>query len=84
MTSFDLYSLLRALRIPPLFFSTVGINTNYFYRALIGCPIAGAFLSKNRDSFTPLIVFSGCTMLVGSIFIIGSRLAIDRNLLARV
>jgi len=52
--------------------------------SLVGCPIAGAFLGQSHASYTHLIVFSGCTMLAGSLFIIGSRLAIDRNPLACV
>ncbi|KAI3618204.1 monocarboxylate permease-like protein [Moniliophthora roreri] len=54
------------------------------FPSLVGGPIAGALLSHAQGSFTPMIVFSGITVMAGSFFILGAKLAIDPKLLARV
>ncbi|TEB24234.1 MFS general substrate transporter [Coprinellus micaceus] len=52
--------------------------------SLVGGPIAGALLTYGHGSYSGTILFSGITMMLGSIFILGAKLAIDRQFLARV
>ncbi|KAF9264436.1 MFS general substrate transporter [Marasmius fiardii PR-910] len=53
--------------------------------ALIGTPIAGALLgSSSSNSFTGLIVYSGTTVIVGSVFILLAKLAVEPRLFSRV
>ena len=53
-------------------------------RALVGGPIAGALLTVDHRKYTNMIVFSGTTVIVGSFFILGSKLMINSRVLARV
>ncbi|KAG7087052.1 hypothetical protein E1B28_013031 [Marasmius oreades] len=58
--------------------------------ALIGTPIAGALLgtpsssSFDPHSFTLPIVFSGTTVIVGSVFLLFAKLAVEPKMFARV
>ncbi|KAF9476184.1 MFS general substrate transporter [Pholiota conissans] len=52
--------------------------------SLLGGPAAGALLARDHGSYKTMIIFSGVTMMGGSLFILSARLLIDRHLLARV
>ncbi|KAF8148223.1 MFS general substrate transporter [Crassisporium funariophilum] len=54
------------------------------FPALLGGPAAGALLARDHGSFTAMIIFSGSTMVVGSLFILLSKLVMDKSILARV
>lgn len=54
------------------------------FRSLVGGPIAGAILQASNGSFAGMIVFSGSTVSAGSLVILLSRIAIERQILARV
>ena len=53
-------------------------------RSLLGGPTAGALLARDRGSFSPMIIFAGTTVMVGSLFILASKLVINKRILARV
>ncbi|KAL4080862.1 major facilitator superfamily domain-containing protein [Scleroderma citrinum] len=52
--------------------------------ALTGNPIAGALLQAHKGSFMITIIFSGSSMIIGSIFLLASRLSINRRIFDRV
>ncbi|TFK22930.1 MFS general substrate transporter [Coprinopsis marcescibilis] len=54
------------------------------FPSLIGGPTAGVLLGLEHGSYTGMIAFSGSTVMLGSLFILLSKLAIDRRVLARV
>ena len=51
---------------------------------LIGTPIAGAILGDRNPHYNDLIIFTGVVMIIGGLFVLGSRLSIRRNLIAKV
>ncbi|KAF8802188.1 MFS general substrate transporter [Phlegmacium glaucopus] len=53
------------------------------FPSLLGGPAAGALLARNHGSFIGLIVFSGSTIIVGSFFILASKL-VRHGIFARV
>ncbi|KAF1937343.1 MFS general substrate transporter [Clathrospora elynae] len=57
------------------FYSVVAIAS------LVGTPIGGALIAndKEKDGYRGLILFSGTALIIGSIFMFGSRLLHDRN-----
>ncbi|KDR77522.1 hypothetical protein GALMADRAFT_406904 [Galerina marginata CBS 339.88] len=67
----------------------IGIRIGMLYSiisfpSLLGGPAAGALLSRDHGSFTTMIIFSGTTVMVGSAFILGSKLVENKNIFARV
>lgn len=52
--------------------------------SLVGGPIAGALIQYQSGSYTGMIVLSGSSIIVGSLFILACRLKINRNICARV
>ncbi|KAF4621798.1 hypothetical protein D9613_012085 [Agrocybe pediades] len=54
------------------------------FPSLIGGPAAGALLAHYHGSFTAMIAFAGTTVIVGSVLLLGAKLVVDRNLLAKV
>ncbi|KAF6759155.1 major facilitator superfamily domain-containing protein [Ephemerocybe angulata] len=52
--------------------------------SLVGGPIAGAMLTHERGSYRGMIVFSGATVMLGSLFILVDKFVLDRRVLARV
>ncbi|PPQ80776.1 hypothetical protein CVT25_001913 [Psilocybe cyanescens] len=54
------------------------------FPSLLGGPAAGALLSHNHGSYNAMIIFSGTTVIVGSAFILGSKLVVEKNFLAQV
>ncbi|KAG6889893.1 hypothetical protein C0995_013869 [Termitomyces sp. Mi166 len=52
--------------------------------SLAGGPAAGALLARSHGSFDGMIFFSGSTVVVGSFFILFSRLSINPRIFARV
>ncbi|KAF7300014.1 Monocarboxylate permease-like protein [Mycena kentingensis (nom. inval.)] len=54
--------------------------------AVIGAPTAGALLQAGGKlhSYTGMVLFSGLTLIVGSLFLLLAKLKIDPRLLARV
>lgn len=54
------------------------------HRALVGGPVAGALLSHHEGLYTNVAAFSGATTLLGSLFILASRLTIDSRILTKV
>jgi hypothetical protein len=52
--------------------------------ALVGEPIAGAILSRDHGSYTGLIVFTGVSLLLGSVVTLFVKLRINSSLLAKV
>ncbi|KAJ7065874.1 major facilitator superfamily domain-containing protein, partial [Mycena amicta] len=53
--------------------------------AVIGAPAAGALLQASRgQSYTGMILFSGLSIIVGSLVLLAAKLKIDPRLLARV
>lgn len=53
-------------------------------RSLVGNPAAGALLIVGHGSYTGLILMSGISIMVGSGFMLLSKLRIDPDLFARV
>ncbi|KAH7927642.1 MFS general substrate transporter [Leucogyrophana mollusca] len=51
--------------------------------SLFGGPIAGAMLQDNH-SYTGMIALAGTSIIVGSLFILGSKLTVDKRIFARV
>ncbi|KAG9189589.1 hypothetical protein G6011_06457 [Alternaria panax] len=53
--------------------------------SLIGTPIGGALITddKTKDGYRWLIVFSGAALIIGSAFMLGSRLLHDKDLRKR-
>ncbi|THH31618.1 hypothetical protein EUX98_g2591 [Antrodiella citrinella] len=67
----------------------IGVRIGMLYTiisfpSLCGGPAAGALLKLNHGSYLGMIMLSGTTVVVGSFFILWSRLRIDARLLARV
>ena len=56
----------------------------FSFRSLLGGPTAGALLARDRGSFSPMIIFAGTTVMIGSLFILASKLVINKRVLARV
>ncbi|KIM36537.1 hypothetical protein M413DRAFT_78073 [Hebeloma cylindrosporum] len=54
------------------------------FPSLLGGPTAGALLARYRGSFSPMIIFAGTSIMVGSLFILASKFAINKRILARV
>ncbi|EIW56757.1 MFS general substrate transporter [Trametes versicolor FP-101664 SS1] len=54
------------------------------FPSLIGNPTAGALLRVCHGSYTGLIVLSGVSVMVGSLFMLASKLRINPDLFARV
>lgn len=52
-------------------------------RSLFGGPIAGVLLTRDHGRYFAMIIFSGSTVMLGSLFILGARLLVDRRFLAR-
>jgi hypothetical protein len=53
-------------------------------RSLAGGPAAGALLVRGHGTYDGMIAFSGATLIVGSIFILLSKLKINPRIFARV
>lgn len=51
---------------------------------LAGAPIAGAILSATGHDWTAMILFSGLLQIVGSLFGIAGRLAVERRIFVTV
>ena len=60
----------------------IGTLTSPAYSTLIGTPAGGAILTKY--GYLSLSMFTGATMLAGSILVVVSRLILDRRLGASV
>ncbi|CAO2657115.1 Nn.00g032410.m01.CDS01 [Neocucurbitaria sp. VM-36] len=58
------------------FYSVVAISS------LVGTPIGGALITdgNEKDGYRWLIVFSGTALIIGSVFMLGSRLLHDKDL----
>lgn len=54
------------------------------FPSLLGSPAAGALLSRGHGSFDGLIIFSGSTIIAGSLLILVAKLLIEPRLFARV
>ncbi|RPD76916.1 MFS general substrate transporter [Lentinus tigrinus ALCF2SS1-7] len=54
------------------------------FPSLVGNPAAGALLRVTHGSYSGLIVLSGTSVIVGSLFILMAKLRIDSNVFARV
>ncbi|KAG2077124.1 MFS general substrate transporter [Suillus decipiens] len=54
------------------------------FSALVGEPIAGAILTRDNGSYTGLIVFTGVSLLLGSLVTLTVKLRINASLLAKV
>jgi MFS family permease len=54
------------------------------FATLVGEPIAGAILTRDNANYTGLIVFTGVSLLLGSLVNLAVKLRINGNLLARV
>ncbi|KAF8955854.1 MFS general substrate transporter [Flammula alnicola] len=54
------------------------------FPSLLGGPAAGALLARDHGSFTTMIIFSGSTVMAGSLFILAAKLVVDIRILARV
>ncbi|KAG2134047.1 major facilitator superfamily domain-containing protein [Suillus bovinus] len=54
------------------------------FPALVGEPIAGAILTRDNASYTGMIVFTGVSLLLGSLITLVVKLRINRSLLAKV
>ncbi|THH19500.1 hypothetical protein EW146_g1679 [Bondarzewia mesenterica] len=52
--------------------------------SLLGNPAAGALLAHANGSYTDAIVLTACTILAGSLFILSSRLAVNKRMWERV
>ncbi|KAI6030762.1 major facilitator superfamily domain-containing protein [Pisolithus orientalis] len=52
--------------------------------ALTGGPIAGALLQSQKGSFVAAIAFAGSSMVLGSSFLLASKLSIDQRFFHRV
>ncbi|KAH7913362.1 MFS general substrate transporter [Hygrophoropsis aurantiaca] len=52
--------------------------------SLFGGPIAGIMLQNEQHSYTGMIALAGASIIIGSLFILGSKLAIDRRIFARI
>ena len=46
--------------------------------------MAGVLLAKYQDSYEEIAFFSGLNLIVGSLLILCAKLAINRNLFAKV
>lgn len=53
-------------------------------RSLVGGPVAGTLLVRDNGSYITMIICSGCTTMIGSFFILASKITIDKRVLARV
>ncbi|KAF2034332.1 MFS general substrate transporter [Setomelanomma holmii] len=69
---------------------SLGARIGAFYSviaiaSLVGTPIGGALIvdKESKDGYRWLILFSGVSLIVGSIFMLGSRLLHDRDLRRR-
>lgn len=54
------------------------------FAALVGEPIAGAILTRDNGSYTGMMVFTGVSLLLGSLVTLAVKLRINSSLLARV
>ncbi|EGN93333.1 hypothetical protein SERLA73DRAFT_163493 [Serpula lacrymans var. lacrymans S7.3] len=54
------------------------------FLALVGGPIGGAILNRQKGNFSGMIVFTGVTLIVGSLVTLMVKLKINRNILAKV
>ncbi|KAG1725078.1 major facilitator superfamily domain-containing protein [Suillus paluster] len=54
------------------------------FPALVGEPIAGAILARDNGNYTGLIVFTGVSLLLGSLVTLAVKLRINSSLLAKV
>ncbi|KAF8633772.1 hypothetical protein AX15_001278 [Amanita polypyramis BW_CC] len=54
------------------------------FPSLLGGPLAGALLTKNHGSYNTVIIFSGTTLIAGSLLILCAKFAIDRRILVKV
>ena len=84
---------LHSMTLPPCFFPFVvdlaGADAHYSFcfvlpRSLAGEPAAGALLKACNGSYIGMIVLSGSSVMIGSLFMLGTRLRINPKLLARV
>ncbi|KAF9063316.1 MFS general substrate transporter [Rhodocollybia butyracea] len=67
----------------------IGIRIGIMYSiisfpALIGGPVAGLILAHNHGSYHGMIIFSGTTVVAGSLLFLGVKIRLNSNLLARV
>ncbi|KJA16292.1 hypothetical protein HYPSUDRAFT_147959 [Hypholoma sublateritium FD-334 SS-4] len=70
-------------------FERLGVRIGMLYSiisfpSLFGGPVAGALLTRDHGRYLAMIIFSGSTVMLGSLFILGARLLVDRRILARV
>ncbi|KAJ3502276.1 hypothetical protein NLJ89_g8964 [Agrocybe chaxingu] len=54
------------------------------FPSLLGGPTAGALLARGHGSFSAMIIFSGATVMTGSLLILASKMASNPRILARV
>ncbi|THU84947.1 MFS general substrate transporter [Dendrothele bispora CBS 962.96] len=69
--------------------NVVGRRIGFFYTvisfpSLVGGPIAGSLLNSEHGSYHGMILFSGITLIIGSLFLFIARLFVDNRIWARV
>jgi len=67
----------------------IGIRIGLMYSiisfpALVGGPIAGLILASNHGSYNGMIMFTGTSIIAGSLLIFGAKLLINPRVFARV